>query len=226
LRSQFGHGESTLARYATRFDCLEINSSFHRKHRPETWVRWAESVPEGFQFSVKLAKTITHNARLVDCDGLIADFVEEIAGLGDKLAVILVQLPPTLAFDEAVAAPFFKALEASVDAHIACEPRHASWFEDEPNAWLADARIARVAADPARVPQAAHPGGWTDLAYWRLHGSPQIYRSSYEEATIAAYADQIADSPGEAWCIFDNTASSAATANALSLLERAAGGRV
>lgn len=217
LRERFGEGGSNLARYATRFDCVEINSSFHRRHRAATWARWAETVPDAFRFSAKLPKTITHAARLRDVDGLLAEFIEDSGGLGAKLGVILVQLPPSLGFEPEVALPFLAALRRATPARIACEPRHPSWFDDGPERQLADLGIARVAADPPPVPAAAHPGGDVGFHYWRLHGSPQIYRSSYDDERLGYYAAAMQRAAGDAWCIFDNTASSAATGNALTL---------
>jgi uncharacterized protein YecE (DUF72 family) len=109
-------------------------------------------------------------------------------------------------------------LAESSSAAIACEPRHPTWFEPAADALLADWRVARVAADPARVPEAALPGGWGGLVYFRLHGSPVMYRSAYGPERLGAYADQLRAAGGRpAWCIFDNTASSAATADALAL---------
>ena len=105
---------------------------------------------------------------------------------------------------------------------VACEPRHPTWFEADAEALLRAHRIARVAADPARVPAAAEPGGWPALAYWRLHGSPQMYWSSYEPATLDALAARLADAVSEPWCVFDNTTSGAAAANALDLAGRLA----
>jgi uncharacterized protein YecE (DUF72 family) len=217
MRDAFGDGASNLARYATRLGAVEVNSSFHRRHRASTWARWAEETPDHFRFSAKLPKTITHVQRLAECDDLLAGFIDEVSGLGAKLAVILVQLPPKRAFDPLVAPPFLDRLRAATEAQIVCEPRHASWFEEGPDRVLAERRIARVAADPAPVAAAALPGGWPGFAYWRLHGSPHIYRSSYDEARIDAYAAALRGSAGAAWCIFDNTASSAATGNALAL---------
>ena len=214
---------SALERYAARFAGAEINSSFHRPHRRSTWERWAASVPEGFRFSVKLPKTITHQNKLIDCGELLATHLDEAGALGAKLAVHLVQLPPSLAFDEAVADPFFQMLGDGSGAAIACEPRHPSWFEPAAEQLLERRRVARVAADPARVPAAAAPGGWPGLVYYRLHGSPIIYRSSYGDAQLDRYAAALRDvGEREAWCIFDNTASSAATGNALALAERLA----
>jgi uncharacterized protein YecE (DUF72 family) len=80
-------------------------------------------------------------------------------------------------------------------------------------------RVARVAADPAIVPAAARPGGWRGLAYYRLHGSPEIYASAYSKVYLDALAQRIAMLAAPTWCIFDNTARGAATANALVLLE-------
>jgi uncharacterized protein YecE (DUF72 family) len=215
---------SALERYSARFGGVEINSSFHRPHRASTWARWAESVPAGFRFAVKLPKTISHQHKLVDCDALVDRFLTEAGGLGEKLSVLLLQLPPKLAFDPSVAAPFLRRLvERAGTARVACEPRHPSWLDQPAETLLADLGIARVAADPAPAPAAAAPGGWRGLAYWRLHGSPVVYRSAYDEARLAAYAEAIAAAEAagsEAWCMFDNTASSAATGNALRMVER------
>lgn len=216
---------TSLQRYAARFSGVEINSSFHRPHRTSTWQRWADQVPRAFRFSAKLPKTITHQQRLADCEALLAAFLGEAACLGPKLAVLLVQLPPSLAFDAALARSFFALLKGSSQAAIACEPRHPSWFEPEASALLQSLEVARVAADPARVADAALPGGGNGLSYYRLHGSPVTYRSCYEDDRLGAYAQRIrADLAAgrQVWCMFDNTASSHATGNALDLMEKLA----
>ncbi len=218
--SAFPAQGTSLERYATRFAGAEINSSFHRSHRASTWQRWADSVPGGFRFSAKLPKAITHQHRLAGCGELLARFVDEVAPLGPKLAVLLVQLPPSLAFDAALVEPFLDRLAALTDRRVACEPRHPSWFEDAPDALLAARGVARVAADPARVPRAAEAGGWAGLRYYRLHGSPVMYRSAYDRAALAGYAAAIRRgllAGAECWCMFDNTASSAAAGDALAL---------
>lgn len=219
IADQFPPGGTGLERYAERFTAAEINSSFHRPHRQSTWQRWRDSVPEGFRFSVKLPKTITHVRKLVDCTQELASFLEQAHVLGDRLEVLLVQLPPKLALDPGAAAAFFADLKARTDAAIACEPRNISWFTPDADAFLRHLQVARVAADPALCPAAAEPGGWPELAYWRLHGSPVVYRSSYE-TRIGQIADSIgASSAGLRWCIFDNTASSAGAGDALRLCE-------
>lgn len=213
----FPRDGSGLERYSRRFDCAEINSSFHRSHRPGTWRRWASEVPDGFRFAAKLSKEITHKRRLIDFEEPLAAALAEMEGLGDRLAVLLVQLPPSLAFEPSVAESFFTALRARWDGHVACEPRHPGWFEAEADSLLEDRRVARVAADPAKVPAAAEPGGWRGLAYYRLHGSPVMYRSSYDDGRLEAYAGRLRSAEVPTWCIFDNTASSAATGDALKL---------
>jgi uncharacterized protein YecE (DUF72 family) len=210
---------SSLQRYSGRFGCAEINSSFHRSHRPATWRRWAQEVPEDFRFSAKLPKEITHRRRLADCAGPLQAALAEMAELGDRLEVLLVQLPPSLAFEPDVAQRFFADLRGRWDRDIACEPRHPSWFEAGPDGLLDSLRVARVAADPARIPPAAEPGGWRGLAYYRLHGSPVVYRSSYDDGRLEEYSARISAEPGPVWCIFDNTASGEATGDALRLQE-------
>lgn len=209
---------ATLERYAARFDAAEINSSFHRSHRPATWDRWRDSVPPDFRFAVKLPKTITHGQRLTDCADLLARFAEEVAPLGDRRGPVLVQLPPSLAFNPDIARPFFDEASARLGGAIVCEPRHASWFEPDADALLAELGIARVAADPARVPGAEQPGGARGTAYFRLHGSPRPYWSGYDQAALLLWAERAREAAGQAqevWIIFDNTAGGQAAGDAL-----------
>jgi len=221
VQADFPAEGSHLARYAARFPAVEINSSFYRPHRPSTWARWAAETPPDFRFSAKLPKTITHQLRLAGADEALDAFLSQAHAMGEKLAVLLVQLPPSLAFDAAVAAPFLAGLRVRTSASIACEPRHPSWFEAEVDALLAELGVARVAADPACVPAAAEPGGARDLVYHRLHGSPRVYYSAYPPDYVAALADQVAreaEAGRKTWCIFDNTALGEAWRNGLELL--------
>jgi uncharacterized protein YecE (DUF72 family) len=213
-------GGSHLERYARRLNAVEINSSFYRPHRRTTYQRWALSVPAGFRFSVKVPKAITHEQKLADGGALLASFVAEVIGLGDKLGVLLVQLPPRLAFEKRAAGRFFRDLHQHIDVTVACEPRHASWFTPAANDWLAERRIARVAADPAPATGGGEPGGWNGLAYFRWHGSPRIYYSDYDEVALAALGERLAAQREQGvptWCILDNTALAAALGNALAL---------
>ena len=223
VAERFPEQGSSLSRYAALFPVTEINSSFHRAHRRSTWERWRDSVPGSFRFSVKMPKLITHGQKLVGCSDLVDEFLEQADILGEKLAVVLVQLPPKLVFDHMVATEFFRLLRRRTGAHIACEPRHPSWFAGDADQVLEQFAIARVAADPAICDAAARPGGWGSLRYWRLHGSPVTYRSSYADR-IDAYASTLRHEKSagrHVWCIFDNTASSAAAADALALMQAA-----
>lgn len=216
----FPEAGSHLERYAAVFPVVEINSSFHRPHRIQTYARWAEAVPEAFRFSVKLPKTITHEARLSGADALLDQFALEAGALGGKLGCILVQLPPKLGFDARVAVDFFARLQGTSDCMVACEARHPSWFSEDATDLLRERAITRVIADPA----AGQPGPHvptTDTVYMRLHGSPRIYYSSYPRDYLDGVARDIAvhNAAGRTvWCIFDNTASGAAVPNALDLL--------
>jgi uncharacterized protein YecE (DUF72 family) len=219
VRERFPYEGSRLERYAVRFACVEINSSFYRPHRASTYARWAASVPEDFRFALKLPKEITHARRLVDPGEPLAAFLEQSAPLAEKRGVLLVQLPPSLAYDGAVAAAFFHTVRERYDGLLACEPRHPTWFTADAGATFVQYRVARVAADPAVVPEAAEPGGWDGLRYHRLHGSPHTYYSAYDGAALRALAARLRATDVPAWCIFDNTASGVATANALDLTE-------
>lgn len=209
---------SQLERYARVFTCTEINSTFQRVHRAGTYARWAASVPEHFRFAVKLRRTITHERRLVDCNALVRDFLDETAALGPRRGALLVQLPPTLAYDERTAGRFFTQLRDGYAGAVALEPRHASWFTTEAEARLRAFAVSRAAADPAPVRNAALPGGDVSVRYFRWHGSPRMYWSSYDAARLDALSREVESHPGPAWCIFDNTARGAAAENALALL--------
>lgn len=216
----FSNCGSQLERYATRFDAVEINSSFYRPHRLATYERWAASTPPPFRFAVKLPKQITHLNRLLDSTDAIARFASETGGLRAKLGVVLVQLPPSLAFDGDVAATFFQQLTAAFRCPIVCEPRHASWFEPSAEAVLAEHRIGRVAADPPAAPAGAMPLTANGLVYYRWHGSPHVYYSSYDRGALVDLSQRLTRSITDsldAWIIFDNTALGAATLNALDL---------
>jgi uncharacterized protein YecE (DUF72 family) len=210
---------SHLERYSRVMNAMEINSSFYRPHKNETWRRWSETVPADFQFSVKAPKAITHEAKL-DC-GLEAllSFLEQISLLGERLGPVLIQLPPSLELEPAIAQKFLSLLRANYSGDVVCEPRHRTWFEKRANDLLKEFAISRVAADPACVPDAANPGGEENLVYFRLHGSPRLYYSAYSDDFLGGLAAQLAELARRkrVWCIFDNTALGFAMQNALEL---------
>lgn len=209
-----------LERYARRLNGVEINSSFYRSHRKATYQRWADSTPSDFRFSVKVPKQITHVSRLIDVEAQIEQLRAETSGLGKKLAVVLVQLPPSLGFDRTVVEPFLNTLKSILNTSIACEPRHPSWFKAEVEALMEGCGVERVVADPSIVPEAIVPAGCKQNFYFRWHGSPRMYYSAYDECVLADLARRLLAANKKArcvWCIFDNTADGAALKNALSL---------
>ncbi|HEU4747786.1 MAG TPA: DUF72 domain-containing protein [Gemmatimonadaceae bacterium] len=211
---------SHLERYATQFNAVEINSCFYRPHRFTTYQRWAATVPPDFRFAVKLPKVITHEQRFLDIVAPLERFLGEVSGLGSRLGPVLIQLPPSFTFDELLARSFFDELRARFDGDAVLEPRHETWFTTATEQLLTEYRIARVAADPARVPAAAQPGGFNRIMYLRLHGSPRIYYSAYSPAyleEVGRLLDASASRDISTWCIFDNTALGAATADALTV---------
>ena len=215
-----------LQRYAHRLHCVEINSSFHRPHMRKTWERWAATTPANFRFSVKLPRTITHEAKLNNTGAFLQAFLDQATGLGDKLGPLLIQLPPSLAFDEPLAHDFLTTFRELHPTHnptenlAALEPRHASWFTPAADRLLRSFAIARVAADPPKgSPAAATPGGAQHLLYYRLHGAPRTYYSPYTDSDLTHLAHTLRAGPPATtlWVIFDNTALGHATANALHL---------
>ncbi|UGQ48135.1 DUF72 domain-containing protein [Massilia endophytica] len=215
VSARFDSEGSHLERYARVFNAVEINSSFYRPHQPATYERWAASVPDGFRFAVKLPRTITHDAKLRGIEPLLAQFAGEAGALGPKLGCVLVQLPPRLDLDAGAARDLFAALRSHFPCLLACEARHGSWFTEAASTLLREAGVARVIADPP----AGEPGPYVataETAYIRLHGSPRIYYTSYGPERLAQVHAYMALQK-DAWCIFDNTASGAATANALDL---------
>ncbi len=206
-----------LERYARVLNAVEINSSFYRPHARATYARWASRVPDGFRFSVKMPKTITHDLRLSGVRGQLDQFLSEAGGLGAKLGVLLLQLPGSFEFNRPLVDRFLGMLRRRHDGPVVCEPRHASWYASDAEALLNTYTIARVAADPPRGTKACTPGAWTGLVYYRLHGSPRCYFSPYEQPFLAAIAERLREFPGPAWCIFDNTGSGAAFENAVRL---------
>jgi uncharacterized protein YecE (DUF72 family) len=214
----FATGGTHLQRYARMLRCAEINSSFHRPHPAMTNAKWAAATPAGFLFAVKVPRTITHDQQLRRARLPLDRFLAETSGLGPKRGPLLVQLPPSLAFDRRVAARFFDLLRSRYEGATVCEPRHPTWFTTDAEQLLVRYRVARVAADPPPAAGAGPPGGWSGIVYYRWHGSPRKYWSRYDAATMSTLADALrAVRASEVWCIFDNTASGAALENAREL---------
>jgi len=214
-------GEGTqLQRYARKLRGAEIDTSFHRRHASGTYAHWAKQTPRGFRFAVKLPREITHEGRLRAARRPLEQFLDDVAGLGQRLGPLIVQLPPSLRFDSRSVSRFLALLRERHAGPVGCEPRHESWFDDRADQLLVQYHVARIAADPAVIPAAARPGGWPGLVYFRLHGSPRKYWSIYGKDDVAQWTQSLQAVPRRtlAWCVFDNTAGGGALGNAEQML--------
>ena len=213
-------GEGThLERYAGQFNCCEINSSFHRAHATAQYAKWAAATPPGFRFAVKIPRLMTHELGL-RTPGLPFDrFLAETDGLGARRGPLLLQLPPSHAFNARLVSRFFDHVRHRYEGPLVCEPRHATWFCERASRVLEDYTVSRVAADPACAPGAEAPGAGPAPRYFRLHGSPRVDRSRYPSNFITQLAHVLtgAATCADVWCVFDNTAAGAAMENALEL---------
>ncbi len=215
VAAAFPEEGSGLARYASVFDGVEVNSTFYRRHKTSTFERWAGATHDGFRFAVKIPKEITHQHAMENIRQPFATFLQDIAALGDKRGPLLCQLPPSLRFDLEKFEAAFDAMRALDQGPLVIEVRHRSWASEHAIALLRRYSIDRVLADPALVWPASDFR--ETPRYVRLHGKPKVYYSSYSDAEIAAFSKL----PGpDSWCVFDNTASGAAIENALTMLGR------
>jgi uncharacterized protein YecE (DUF72 family) len=221
LRQNLEIRPSVLELYGQIFNSVEINSSFYRDHKASTYRRWGEAVPNEFRFCVKVSRRFTHEQQLqVKADELFEN-LSSVLFLGSKLASLLVQLPPSLNFHAENASHFFSLLRRLYAGPIAFEPRNISWTSEEAVNLIKKYSLARVWADPEPFADAnKNLIGSGDFVYYRLHGFPKIYYSSYTEEALRAYAEKFKldlQAQKKVWCIFDNTALGHAAHNAIHL---------
>jgi uncharacterized protein YecE (DUF72 family) len=207
-----------LAHLARLLDAVEVNGSHYVQIARETYRSWAAQTPPDFRFAVKGHRYVTHYKRLADCGDSVRRLRDQARGLGDKLAVVVWQLPANFRRDDARLADFLRALRLWRGTRHAIELRHASWFDEQVRARLEAANVASCLSDAPDFPM------WeavtTDLVYVRLHGHTRKYASSYSGASLARWAER-----AHAWAregrdvhvYFDNDAEGAAVRNALSL---------
>ncbi|HYE75106.1 MAG TPA: DUF72 domain-containing protein, partial [Blastocatellia bacterium] len=132
-----------LERYSITLPAVEINTSFYRPHRPQTYSKWADSVPEDFRFAVKMPREITHDRRLREAEQPLKTFLNEASGLSEKLGPLLVQLPRSQPFNHLVVEQFLSLLRDNFLGNVVLEPRHHSWFAQDVEQLLANYQIAR-----------------------------------------------------------------------------------
>ena len=209
-----------LEHLAARVNSLELNSTFYGLRQPSHYRSWAARTPDDFVLSVKAPKLITHEKRLRDVDDDLAEFFASgVHELGTKLGPVLWQLPPFLPFKPDRVTAFLDLLPH--DVRHAVEPRHPTFDSPEFLDLLRDRGMAAVVADTAgRFPLLDDPT--TDFVYARLHGSEELYVSTYGPAELDDWATRVRTwaEDRDVFVYFDNTLSGAAPYNAMSLAER------
>ncbi len=173
--------EQMLARYAERLPAVEVNMTFRRMPQPALLERWRDQVPGGFVFALKIHQRITHTKRLSSTEEDVADFVRAARTLGDALGPILVQTPPSLAFDPEHLGAFLAGLPGGTA--FAFEPRHPSFANPEVNEALAAHGVARCLNDDETDPQTYRRTA--PFAYLRLR------REDYTPGELASRAETV-----------------------------------
>ncbi len=197
--------------YAGHFDTVELNVTFYRGVRAATFEKWARTVPDGFLFSLKLSRFITHLKRLnVDRES-IDRFIADARPLGEKLGIVLIQLPPSLKYDGDLLARFFSLLDPGV--RYAIEPRNPTFLDERFFRQLRELNIAWcISSSAGRYPYLE--AATADFVYLRLHGGTKLYGSEYGEDEIRGMAAMLRRLGKNGFVYFNNDANAFAVKNA------------
>jgi len=207
-----------LAYYAARFDTVEVNNSFYRLPSEEAFRHWREAAPDGFLYSVKVSRYITHMKKLAGVEEALSVFLERSRLLGEHLGPLLYQLPPRWRANINRLRDFLQMLPHDLQ-HV-FEFRHCSWLEDGVLDLLAQEGAALCIVSLPDFPceiRATAP-----FVYIRLHGAEAKYASLYSERELQWWAEQILgflESGKDVYAYFDNDACGYAIANAQRLEE-------
>ena len=200
--------------YTEHLDTLELNVTFYRQVRQSTFQKWYDEVPSSFLFSVKMSRFITHLKRLrVEAES-INRFLEDVSVLKEKLGVILIQLPPSLKFDQPLMSDFFALLDPALRYTV--EARNKSFISDDFFSMLREQNISWCIAESAgRYPY--DEAVTASFVYLRLHGRTELYASSYSDDELKAMRDKIHDWGRDTYVYFDNDFGGLAVRNAMTL---------
>jgi len=175
--------------YAGAFATVESNSAFYRLPERRTFEQWAERTPDDFIMAVKVSRFLTHIKRLAAPAEPVERFIGRVAGLGDELGPVLIQLPPAMRIDARRLERVLARFPASI--RVAVEFRHASWFVDEIREILVDHGAALCLADRRGVLTPLwRTADWT---YLRFHEGRAHPRPAYGRAALATWARRLAD---------------------------------
>jgi uncharacterized protein YecE (DUF72 family) len=210
--------------YQREFSVVELNVTFYCTPRESTYQGWAAATGPGFRFVLKAPKLVSHVKRLAGCAQELERFWSPARLLGDKLAAVLLQTPPSLPFDPGLLDGFLTSLPEGFPA-LAWEVRHASFLADEALVWFREHQQTLVIADsggryPTGLAFTAPP------AYLRFHGPSGLSASPCTEAQLAGYVAWVrANVPTDAMvhAFFNNNMGGHAVTNARQLRALAAG---
>lgn len=210
-----------LERYAQVLNAVEINSSFYKDHQGKSYKRWADSTPIDFKFSVKLNRRFTHDCKLkIDKEDLRMN-LSAISELGEKWGSLLLQFAGKQQFQPKDMEVFYKTIRERFHGAIALEARNLSWMSEDSMALMQEYGVSKVDADPEKCPGKLNFEFPEKIKYYRLHGSPEIYKSDYDQNYLNELFKKIsAQHAGDVWCIFDNTAYGHATNNAVTIMQK------
>jgi uncharacterized protein YecE (DUF72 family) len=206
--------------YATHFDTVELNVTFYRQPTPYTFKRWRDRTPEGFAFTVKGSRYITHILRLNDPETPLARFFDSVKLLGEKLKIVLWQLPPGFKLDMGRLDRFCKLITSISPEGVGnCfEFRNKSWFCDEVYALLEHYGCHLCVADSPRYP--SEEKVISNIGYLRLHGSETMYGYNYSPYELSSWAKRISSwKASEVYIYFNNDFMGYAVKNAMTLKE-------
>ncbi len=174
--------------YCTRFDTVEMNVTFYRLPKPSSFKRWLNSSPEGFCFSLKGSRFITHIKRLKDVEEPVERFFSSVTLLKEKLSVVLWQFPPKMAIDIAALEGFLELIK-QYRIRNTFEFRHQSWITKDVQKLLGRYGYSFCQADwpdfNRELPLTS------DFVYIRRHGHGGRYNSCYSDEELREDAKRI-----------------------------------
>ena len=202
-----------LAFYAEHFSTVELNVTFYRMPAADAFRSWRDAVPDDFRFAVKASRYLTHTLRLTEPDRPVDYLMERACLLGDRLGVVLLQLPPSLGFEPERLDATLRAFARRVP--VAVELRDRSWFVEETWSVLRSHAAAFVLADrrgPITPLVATAP--WT---YLRMHVGQATPRPCYGERALQSWVSRLDDlgpAGRRGWAFFNNDHRACAVRNA------------
>jgi len=201
--------------YCTQFNTYELNSSFYKFPTTKSLQSWYRKSPDGFKYSIKAPKMITHTKKFIGCETELAEFYAACElGLKDKLACILFQLPPSFHYTPERLSRIFASLNPDFSNVI--EFRHSSWWSDEVHLAFRQHKLLFCSVNYPNLP--TNILTTANTAYLRLHGNPRLFYSEYSDEELQAMLHQLkALKLNEAFVYFNNTASTAGILNALTV---------